>query len=154
MVYTPGSSALMRRMASMVSMPSRRRSSSPVESGKVRASKMRSGRLEAVALDREVVDAVGDAQLPVDVAGLALLVDEQADDGGAVLLASGTPGRARAFGLAVLEVGRVEDGLAPDALQAGLHHLRLGGVEHERQRWPGWRSGGDLVHVDGAVAPT
>ena len=41
--------------------------------------------LEPVAVDGEVVDAVGDSHLPLDVAGLALLVDEQADDRGAVL---------------------------------------------------------------------
>ena len=41
-VWEPGISALMRRMASIVSMASRRRSSSPVDSGKVSASKMRS----------------------------------------------------------------------------------------------------------------
>ena len=41
-VETPGNSALMRRMASIVSMPSRRRSSWPVPSGNVRASKIRS----------------------------------------------------------------------------------------------------------------
>ena len=41
-VCTPGSSDLMRRMASMVAMPSPRRSSSPVDSGKVSASKIRS----------------------------------------------------------------------------------------------------------------
>ena len=50
--------------------------------------------LEAVAVDGEVVDAVRDAQLPLDVAGLALLVDEQADDGGAVLAGQACrPGR-------------------------------------------------------------
>ena len=32
-----------------------------------------------------LIDAVRDAHLPLDVAGLALLVDEQADDRGAVL---------------------------------------------------------------------
>ena len=36
--------------------------------------------------------------------------------------------------VAVLEVGRVEDGPAADPLEAGLHHLGLGGVEHERER--------------------
>ena len=41
-VDAPGSSALMRRIASIVSIASRRRSSSPVESGKVSASKIRS----------------------------------------------------------------------------------------------------------------
>ena len=34
---------------------------------------------QAVLVDGQVVDAVGDAQLPVDVAGLALLVDQQGD---------------------------------------------------------------------------
>ena len=42
------------------------------------------------------------------------------------------PVEAGARGLAVLEVGRVEDGPAADPLQAGLHHLGLGGVEHQR----------------------
>ena len=57
------------------------------------------------------------------------------------------PGR-----LAVLEVGRVEDGAAADPLEAGLHHLGLGGVEHERRVGLGGEAAGDLVHVDGAVA--
>ena len=84
---------------------------------------------------------MGDPHLPLDVAGLALLVDEQADDGGAVLPGQREhPVEARALGLAVLEVGRVEDGPAAEPLQAGLHDLRLGGVEHERARWTGWRS--------------
>ena len=42
MVETPGSSALMRRMPSMVSMPSRRLSSMPVDRGRASGSKMRS----------------------------------------------------------------------------------------------------------------
>ena len=152
-VYTPGSSALMRRMASMVAMPSPRRSSSPVESGKVSASKMQVLGLEPVALDGEVVDAVGDPQLPLDVAGLAHLVDEQADDRGAVLLGQAEhPVEAGALVVAVLEVGRVQQRPAAQPLQPGLHDLRLGGVEHERHRGLGAEAAGDLVHVDGAVA--
>ena len=42
MVETPGSSALMRRIPSMVSMPSRRLSSMPVDSGRASGSKIRS----------------------------------------------------------------------------------------------------------------
>ena len=42
-------------------------------------------RLHAVALGGECEQAVGHPHLPVDVAGLALLVDEQAHHGGAVL---------------------------------------------------------------------
>ena len=72
-------------IASMVAMASWRRSSSPVESGKVSVSKMRSVRLEAVGVGGEVDDALGDPHLPLDVAGLALLVDQQADDRGAVV---------------------------------------------------------------------
>ena len=41
-VNAPGISALIRRIASIVSMASRRRSSSPVDRGNVRASKIRS----------------------------------------------------------------------------------------------------------------
>ena len=74
-VCAPGSSALMRRMASMVAIASPRRSSPPVDSGNVSASKIRSLGFEAVALDGDVVDAVRDPHLPLDVAGLALLVD-------------------------------------------------------------------------------
>ena len=52
-------------------------------------------RLEAVARGGDVVDAMRDPHLPLEVAGLALLVDEQADDRGAVLPGeAGTRGRA------------------------------------------------------------
>ncbi len=111
------------------------------------------GRLEAVAVHGQVVDAMGDAHLPLDVAGLALLVDEQADDGGAVLLGQlEHPVEAGALGLAVLEVGRVEDGPAAQPLEAGLHHLGLGGVHHQGSAGLGGEALGDLVHVAGAVA--
>jgi hypothetical protein len=94
-----------------------------------------------------------DPHLPLDVAGLTLLVDEQADDRGAVLLGevehAVEPGARRE---AVLEVGRVEDGPAADPLEPGFHHLRLGGVEHERRVDPGGQPARDLVHVDRAVA--
>src|ERR687897_404740 len=68
---------------------------------------------QAVLGDGQVVDAVGDAQLPVDVAGLALLVDQQGDQGGPV-----PPGhRADGVhaGLAVLQGGGVDDGPAAEA---------------------------------------
>ena len=40
---------------------------------------------KSVALDGEIVDAMGDPQLPLQSASLTLLVDEQADGTGAVL---------------------------------------------------------------------
>ena len=42
-------------------------------------------RLQPVALGGDLGDAVGDLHLPLDVAGLAALVDEQADHGGPVV---------------------------------------------------------------------
>ena len=110
-------------------------------------------RRQAVALGGDLVDAVGDLHLPLDVAGLAALVDQQADHGRAVLAGQRHhPVEAAAGQLAVLEVGRVEDRPAADVLQAGLQHRRLGGVEHERHAGLGGEALGDLVHVDGAVA--
>ncbi len=105
MVPTPGSAALMRRMPSMVSMPSRRLSSMPVDSGSTRGSKSRSVGVEPVALDGQVVDGLGRPQLPLGGAGLALGVDAGADDGRAVLAGqatgsgrAGCPGRRRPRG--------------------------------------------------------
>ena len=140
-VYAPGSSALMRRIASMVAMR--------VAAEVVVAGRQREGqgvedevaRLEAVAVGGEVVDAVGDPHLPLDVAGLALLVDEQADDRRAVLAGELEDAvEPRALVLAVLEVRRVEDGPAAEPLQPGLHDLRLGRVHDERRPRSGWRT--------------
>jgi hypothetical protein len=73
-VWTPGSSDLMRRMPSMVSMPS---AALVVAGGQREGERVEDevAGLEAVALGGQVVDAVRDPQLPLDVAGLALLVD-------------------------------------------------------------------------------
>ena len=100
------------------------------------------GRLEAVALDRDVVDALGDAHLPLGGAGLALFVDREADDGRAVLAREPEHAvHALALGLALFEVGRVEQRLAAVVLQA---RLRAPAVRSSRTRaaaTPGWRSG-------------
>ena len=106
-----------------------------------------------VALGGDLVDAMGDLHLPLDVPRWPPLVDQQADDGGAVV--TGQRHHAvepAARQLAVLEVGRVEDGAAADVLEPGLQHRRLGGVEHERDAGLRGEPLGDLVHVDGAVA--
>ena len=79
--------------------------------------------LEAVAVDGDVVDRLGRPQLPLGRAGLALLVDAGAHDGGAVLAGQREeavePGAGR---VAVLEVDRVEDGPAADPLERRLDH--------------------------------
>ena len=109
--------------------------------------------LEAVAVDGDVVDGLGGLELPLGRAGLALLVDAGADDGGAVLAGQRQeavePGARR---VAVLEVDRVEDGPAADPLQGRLDDLRLGGVDHERDGGLGGEARRDLVHVGAAVA--
>ena len=110
-------------------------------------------RRQAIALGGDLVDAVGDLHLPLDVAGLATLVDQQADHRRPVLAGQRHhPVETAARQFAVLEVGRVEDRPAADVLQAGLQHGRLGGVHHQRHAGLGGEALGDLVHVDGAVA--
>ena len=111
------------------------------------------GLLEAVGVHGQVDDAPGHPHLPLDVAGLALLVDQQADHRRAVVTGQGEdPVEPAALGEAVLEVGRVEDGPAADVLEPGLHDLGLGGVEHQRGVGLGGEAAGHLVHVAGAVA--
>ncbi len=111
-------------------------------------------RFEAVALDRDVVDALRDTHLPFRGAGLALLVDGEADDRGAVLACEAEHAvHPLALFFALFEVGRVEERLAAVVLQAGFEHERFGRVEHERQRGLGGETARDLVHVERAVAP-
>ena len=82
MVETPGSSALMR--------PDALDGLDPVLAALLHARRQRQGeRVEeqvlgrqAVALDGDVADVAGRPQLPLRRAGLALLVDAGADDGG------------------------------------------------------------------------
>ena len=108
--------------------------------------------LEAVAVHGEISDSVGHPHLPLDVAGLTLLVDQQADDGRAVLLGQlEDPVESGALVLAVFQVGRVEDGATAHVLQAGLHDLGFGGVQHQRSVGLGREPTGDLDHVGGAV---
>ena len=111
------------------------------------------GRLEAVALDGEVVDLLGGPELPVAVAGLALLVDAGAHHGRAVVAGERQElVEAGAGRVAVLEVDGVEDGPAADPLQRGLDHVGLGGVDHQRRVHLRGEAAGDLLHVGGTVA--
>src|SRR5205814_4329202 len=110
--------------------------------------------LEPVVLDGQVVDPLGHPELPLRRAGLALFVDGEADDGGAVLPGQGTDAvEAGAGRVPVLQVGGVEDGPAADVLQARFEDGRLRGVEHQRDGGLGGEPAGDLVHVGGAVPP-
>ena len=86
--------------------------------------------LHAMAVDREVVDPVGDAQLPLGGARLAGLIDRQGHGGGTVTLDQ----RQHAADLAfpVLQVDGVDDRLAAVQFERRLNNRRLGAVEHQR----------------------
>ncbi len=91
--------------------------------------------VDAIALGSQVVDGLGRPQLPFGGTSLALGVDAGADHSGAVFGGERQePIEPGAGGVAVLEVDRVEDGLAAQPLESGLDHRRLGGVEHHRHR--------------------
>ena len=116
---------------------------------------MRSVGLDAVALDRRGRRCACDPELPVGGAGLALLVDREADRRPAPYsrarldhaVAGASPRASPSSRLAELRMR-----LAAEVLQPGLHHRRLGGVEHQGERGLGGEARRDLVHVDGAVA--
>ncbi len=103
---------------------------------------------QPVAVDRQVVDAMRDPQLPLQGAGLALLVDEEADDTGPMLLGQlehpVEPGAGR---LTVFEVGAVEQTATTQPLQPRFHHLGLGRVEDHRSCHVGGEGGGQPGHV-------
>ena len=110
MVETPGSSALMR--------PDALDRLDPVLPALLHARRQRQrqgveeqvlGR-QAVALDGDVADVAGRPQLPLRRAGLALLVDAGADDGGPELAGEPQERVEPGAGLvALLQVDRVED---------------------------------------------
>ncbi len=112
------------------------------------------GGLDAVAFDRQVVDALAHLQLPVGGAGLALFVDGETDHCGPVLARQRHHAVEALPGVfALLEVRRVEDGLAAGVLQPSLEHRRLGRVEHQGQGCLRREPAGNLVHVGGAITP-
>ena len=85
---------------------------------------------EADLVDEDPVGPLADGLAPVEVVGLAVLVERHHDDGGAVLAAQ--PGVRAERLLALLHGDRVDDRLALHALEAGLDDLPLGGVDHHR----------------------
>ena len=152
-VCTSGWRRLSSRIASMVAMPSLRDSSWPVQMVKVRGSmRMSDSRMPQLPV-RSSISALGDRDLVLGGAGLALLVDGQRDQRGAVLLRELGDLREAGLGaVAVLVVDRVDDRAAAELLQAGLEHVDLGGVEHDRQGGGGGEAAGELLHVGDAVA--
>ena len=94
----------------------------------------------------------GGAHLPLRRAGLALLVDAGADDGGPELAGEAQERVEPGAGLvALLEVDRVEDGAPADPLQCGARHGTLGGVDHDRHARLGAEPARHLGHVGHTV---
>ncbi|MPM70817.1 hypothetical protein SDC9_117778 [bioreactor metagenome] len=121
------------------------------------------GEGEAVDKDVALIDApvvgersyepLGDLHLPFGGAGLALLVDGQRHDRGAVLLDQRHhPLEAGVRAVAVFEVDRVDDGPARKMIETGFDHGGLGRVEHHRQGHGAGEPGREFDHVLGPVA--
>ncbi|MGY3683781.1 hypothetical protein ACVWXU_007404 [Streptomyces sp. TE33382] len=111
-------------------------------------------RLMDAPVGGEVLDEpLGDGDLVLDGTGLALLVDGQGDQRGAVL--DGQRGDLREAGLgavAVLVVDGVQHGTPAELLQSGAQDGQLGGVEHDREGGGGREAAGQLPHVGDTVA--
>ncbi len=109
--------------------------------------------LEAVLVDAEVVDALGDGQLAIGGLGhrfFGVFVDGEGDDGCSVSFEHGADGVDFVF--AVFEVDRVDDGFAAGEFEACFEDVDFGAVEHE---WNGdvlGVAGDDAFHVRDAVA--
>ena len=109
---------------------------------------------QAVAIYGEVVNAVSNPQFPFDVASLTFFIDEKTDHRSAVF------GRelhysvkATAFGIAVFEIGGVEDGASTEPRKSCLQNLRFGRIKHERNTGLGCEQFRQLIHVVGSIAP-
>ena len=149
----PGAACLSRRMASIVSMPSRRVSSWPVAIGNVRQS-TRTSRGGIPWLSRRSVmsrSATRTFQSAVRAWPSSSMV-RATTAAPYSLTERHDPGEPRAGPVAVLVVDRVDDRSAAEHLQARLQDRRLGGVQHDRQGGRGRQPAGQLAHVGDAVA--
>ena len=152
-VCTSGRRRLSSRIASMVAMPSLRDSSWPVQMVKVRVSMRMSDSWMPQLPVRSSMRRSAIATFVLGGAGLALLVDGQRDQRGAVLLGErGDLGEAGLGAVAVLVVDGVDDRTAAELLQPGPDDGHLGGVQHDREGGGGGEAAGELGHVGDAVA--
>ena len=150
MVRTPGSSALIRRIASRVATASPRRSSWPDPSGKVRASKTRSSAARpCLSTARSWMRWAMRSFQSMSRAWPSSSIS-RATSGGPVLPGHRADGVHA--GLAVLQVDGVDDGPAAEALEPGLEHVGLGRVEHDGHGRLLGQAGREHVHVGRAVA--
>ena len=90
------------------------------------------GRGDAVLVDANVVDALGDIELPLRSVGLAHFINGKCHERGAVLF--GERHHLVEFLAAVFEVDRVDDRLAGAEFERRLDDVDLGRVDHNRLR--------------------
>ena len=108
---------------------------------------------QSVSLRCDLVQSMGDLHLPLHVACLPTLVDEQADHRCAVVASKREDAVHSTAGFfAVLQVGAVQDASPTRQLQCGFHHLWLGGVDHQWHAGLAGKATGDFGHVGGAIA--
>ena len=101
---------------------------------------------EADLVDEDPVGARADLGLAREGVGLALLVERHHDGGGAV--AANQLGVVAESVLALLHRDRVDDALALHALQAGLDHLPLRAVDHDRHARDLGLAGDEIQEAD------
>ena len=144
-VFTPGSSALISRMPSIVSTADGFHSSSPVVSVKVSASKISSSRSMPCSSQTSSTMRLATSSLRSRVLRHADLVDRQRDQRGAVLHRD-RDDRVELVA-AGLEVDRVDDRAAGDLVERGLDHVGLGRVDLDRRRLRQRDLLGDEAHL-------
>ena len=96
------------------------------------------------------VGPLGDGELALRRAGHALLIDGAHHHTGAVI--AGQFEHLEEALVAIFVVGGIEDAFATGNLQAGLHLLPLGGIEHQRQVHIRDQPAHQFAHVALAVA--
>ena len=131
-VLTPGISALIRRMPSIVSIAEGFHSSSPVVSVKVSASKISASgsspcSSQAISASRCAISTLRSAVFAIPTSSIvsAIRAAPWALASGHDLVGLVAPG---------LEIDRVDDRPPGDLLERGLDHLGLGGVDLDRRR--------------------
>ncbi len=108
------------------------------------------GRGQAMTVAGEVMQPMRNRELALDLLGHALLVDGERDDRGAE-----AAGKLEALGrrrLAILEIDRVDHGLAAIEAQRRLEHRQLGRIDHQRRVHRAAHARHRLAHIGDLVA--
>ncbi|CAB4617737.1 unannotated protein [freshwater metagenome] len=108
---------------------------------------------EAVALCRNLCEAMCHFHLPFNITGLAALINQKTNDCSSVIASQGEDAIKTASWLfAIFQVGRVQDAATTGVSKTSLHHLWFGGVKNKWHACLACELGSDDVHVDSAIA--